>query len=90
MAAVSPQHPYQDMQKYVVVVLMKISRIKPIDKLVANIIGIIFWSNMCMVSTREEIIPNPPFHSSGPLLVILSTSRKLDFGYAREVLLIGT
>ena len=67
------------MQKYDVIVLMKISQSKTIDKLIPNSILIILWSNMCMVYIREEIIPNPPFQSSGPFLVVLTVSRNVDF-----------
>ena len=42
-----------------------------------------------MVSIKEEIIPNSPFHYSGPLLVILSVSSNMDFGDTREVSLSG-
>ena len=42
-----------------------------------------------MVSTKEDIVPSPPFQYSGPLLVILSVSRNVDFGDTREFLLTG-
>ena len=42
-----------------------------------------------MLYIREEIIPNPPFQSSGSLLVILSVSRNIYFGDTGEVSLIG-
>ena len=42
-----------------------------------------------MVSIREYIIPNMPFQYSGPLLVIVSISRNVDFGDTREVSSIG-
>ena len=42
-----------------------------------------------MVSIKEEIISDTPFQSSGQLLVILSVSRKVDFGDTREVSIIG-
>ena len=38
-----------------------------------------------MISRKEYIIPNPPFQSSGLLLVILSVSINVDFGDTREV-----
>ena len=43
-----------------------------------------------MVSIKEEIIPNTPFQSTGPLLVIWSVSDKETFCDTRDVLLIGT
>ena len=43
-----------------------------------------------MVSTKEEITPNPPFQFSGPLLVILKVSRDMDFGDTTKLLLIGS
>ena len=43
---------------------------------------------MYMVSIKEDIIPNPPFQFSGPLLVILSVFFNVDFGDTRQVLLI--
>ena len=36
-----------------------------------------------MVSIKEDIIPNPPFQFSGPLLVILSVYSNIDFGDTR-------
>ena len=77
------------MQNYVVIGLMMIFGIKPCDKLINNSICIMLLSNMCMISIREEIIPNIPFHSSGPLLVILEIFTNVDFGDTREVSLIG-
>ena len=38
-----------------------------------------------MVSIREEIIPNPIFQHSGPLLVILTISTNMFFGDTGEV-----
>ena len=67
------------MQNYVVIVLMKIPRNNPSYKLRPNSICIVFWGNICMVPIKEEIIPNPPFQSSGPLLVILIVYRDVDF-----------
>ena len=87
---VSPQHLYQDMKKYVVIGLMNIYCIKLIENIINNSICIIFWRNICMVSIREEIIPNTPFQSPGPLLVILSVSSNVDFGDTSKVLLIVT
>ena len=43
-----------------------------------------------MVCIKEEIILNPPFQFSGPLLVILRVSRNVGFGYIRQVSLIGS
>ena len=42
LAAVSPQYLYQDMQKYVVIVLTKLSRRNQSDKFLTNCICIIF------------------------------------------------
>ena len=77
------------MKKYVVIFLMKISLSNPIDKLLTNIICVIFWGSMCMVSIQEYVITNPYFQYSGPLLVVLRVSCNVDFGDTREVLLIG-
>ena len=77
------------MEKYVVIVLMNISRSKPSENLIKNCICIILWRNMCMLSIREEITPNPTFQYSGPLFVILGITRNVDFGDTREVSLIG-
>ena len=43
-----------------------------------------------MVSIKEEIIPNTPFQFSGTLLVVLSVSRNVYFGYTRQVSLISS
>ena len=48
--SVSPQRIYQGIQKYIVIVLMKLSCSSPNDKLLTNIIFIVFWSKICMVS----------------------------------------
>ena len=80
--SVPTKHLYQDMQKYVVIFVTKIYQSKPIENIIPNSICIVFWRNMCMFSIREEIIQNPPFQSSGLLLVLLSVSS--------QVLLIGT
>ena len=42
-----------------------------------------------MVSIREEITPNTPFQYSGPLLVILSIYKNMNFGDTIVVSLIG-
>ena len=42
-----------------------------------------------MVYIREEVIPNPLFHYSRTLLVILRISSNMDFVDTREVLLIS-
>ena len=73
------------MQKYTVIVLMNISRINMSDRIITNSICIIFWSNICMVSIKEEIIQNPPFQFSGPVLVILIVSTNMYFGDTSEV-----
>ena len=52
-SAGSPQHLYQDMQKYVVIVLMKLLRISPSCKFFTNSICIIFWRNMCLVFIKK-------------------------------------
>ena len=49
----------------------------------SNSIFIIFWRIVHMVSIKEEIIPNPPFQSSGPSFVILSIYRNMGFGDTR-------
>ena len=43
-----------------------------------------------MVSTKENIIPNPPLKSSGTFLFILRISKNVDFDNTREVSLFGT
>ena len=85
----SPQHLYQIMQEYVVIGLMKIYWSKSSEKIIPNSICIILWRIMCMVSIKEEIVPIPPFQSSGTLLVILSVSSNVGFGDTSELLLIG-
>ena len=80
----SPQHPYQYMQKYILIGLMNIYWINPSENLIHDIISIIFLRKICMVSIKEKIIPNPLFKSSGTLLVILSVSRNVDFDDDRE------
>ena len=62
---------------------MKIYWIKMNEKIIPNSICIIFWILMCMVYIKEEIIPDPPFQYSGPLLVILSVSIYVGFDYTR-------
>ena len=47
MDAGSPQHLYQDMQKYVVIFLMNIFRSIPSDNFLTNRISIVFWRNVC-------------------------------------------
>ena len=83
LAAGSPQHIYQGMQKYVLIGLMKLYWSKPSGKIILDIICIISWRIVYMVSIKEEIIPNLPFQFPGPLLVILSVSGNVDFGDAR-------
>ena len=85
----SPQHLYQGIQKYVMTFLMNLPWSKPSYTLVPNIICIVLYRNMCMVSIKEYIIQNPPYQSSGPMLVILSISNNMEFGVTREVLSIG-
>ena len=76
-------------QKYVMTFLMNLTWGKPSYTLVPNIICIVLYRNMCMVSIKEYIIQNPPYQSSGPMLVILSISKNMEFGVTREVLSIG-
>ena len=83
LAVGSPQHLYQCMQNCVVIRLMKLRWINSSDKIIPNSICIIFWRIVCMVSIKEELIPNPPFQYSGPLLVILSVSSNVYFGATR-------
>ena len=85
LTAVLTQHLYQDMKKYVVIVLMNIHRGNPRDNLIPNSISILFWRNMFMVSIKEDIIPNLSFYSSGPFLVIWSVSGNMYFDDTREV-----
>ena len=80
----SRQNLYQDIHKYDVIVLMKISWSDPSDKIIPNSICIIFWSNMCMVSIKEDIIPNLPFQSAGQLLFLSIVSSNVDFGDTRS------
>ena len=80
-----PQHIYQDMQKYVKIVLMKLYWSKPGENLPTNIIFIIFWGKIRLMYIKEYIIPNPKFQSSGALLVILSISRNMNYSDTREV-----
>ena len=53
LAAGSPQHLYKNMQKYVVIVLTKISRSNHSDKLLTNSICIILWSQMCLMFIKR-------------------------------------
>ena len=69
------------MKKYVVVGLIKRSCGNQSDNIIKNSIFIILLRNMRIFFIREWIIQNPPFQSSGLLLVILSVSRNMDFGY---------
>ena len=60
----------------------------------AGIIFVIYWSNVCEISIRKEIIPNPPFQYSRTVLVLLTNHQsmliilnmtiKMDFGDIRE------
>ena len=77
------------MKKYVVIGLMKLYWSNQSENIIQNIICIIIWSDMCRVSIREEIIINPPYQTSRPLLVILIVSKIVDFWDTRLVLLIG-
>ena len=86
----SPQHVYQDMQKYGLIVLIKVYWSNPSGKIIPNSISIILWRILYMVSIKEDITPNPPFQFSGPFLVILSVSRNVDFVDTRKVSLIGS
>ena len=85
LAVGSPQHLYRYMKIYLVIGFLNLSWSKRSDKIINDSICIILWSNMCMVSIREDIIPNPPFQSSGQLLVILSVSGNMDFGDTKKV-----
>ena len=67
---------------------MKLSWSNPSENLIHNIF-IVFRSNMCIVFIKEDIIPNPPFHSSGPLLFVLSASKKRWFWLDQGSILIG-
>ena len=49
LAAGSPQYLYQAIQKYVVIVLMKLYRSNSSDKFLTNRISIILWRKMCLV-----------------------------------------
>ena len=81
--AESPQHLYQVMQNYVLIGLVKIYWSKPSEKIITNIICMILWSIIYMVSIKEEIIQNNPSQISGPSLVILSVYRNVGFGDTR-------
>ena len=61
LASVSLKLLNQVMKKYVVIGLMNIYCSKPSDKINPNIICIIFWRILYVVSIKEEIPPNPPF-----------------------------
>ena len=87
--AQSTNHIYQDMQNYVVIVIINIYWDKTSEKLIHDSISIILWRNMCMMYIREEVVPNPLFHSSRKLLVILIIYSNMDFVDTREVSLIG-
>ena len=49
LASIKTQHLYRDIPNYIVIVLMKLSRINLSDKLLTNIICIIFWSKMFLM-----------------------------------------
>ena len=83
LASVSHQRLYQGIQKYVVIVLLNIQWIKLGDKIITNIICIVLWRIVYMVSIKAEIISKPPFQFSGPSLVILSVSINVGFGDTR-------
>ena len=51
--SVSPPRLYQYMQKYVVIVLMKLDCSNQGENLIHDSICIIFWRNMCRVPFRE-------------------------------------
>ena len=85
----STNHIYKDMQKYIVIVIINIYWDKTSEKVIHDSIFIIWWRNICMVYIREEVIPNPLFHSSRKLLVILIIYSNMDFVDTREVFLIG-
>ena len=74
MASGSPQNIYQNMQKCILIVLMHISWSNMSENLIHDSICIIFLRNMCMVSIKENIIPNSLFESLGLFFVILSTT----------------
>ena len=84
----TPQQLYMGMQKYVFIGLMKLYLSNPSDKIIPNIIYIIFWRIVYMVSIKKEIIPNLPFRFSGPLLVILNVYCHVYYGDTRWVLII--
>ena len=65
LADVSPQHIHQGMKKYDVIGLMNLYWINSSDKIIRNSICTIFWSIVCMVSIKEDIITNTPFWYSG-------------------------
>ena len=54
----SPQHLYQDIQKYVVIVLMKLTWSNPSEKFLTDSICIIFWRNMCSMFIKILVITN--------------------------------
>ena len=60
------------MQNYVVIDLIKIYWSKPSDKIIPNIIFIIFWRIVFILSIKEEIIPDPPFQSSGTHRILMN------------------
>ena len=72
LAAGSPQHMYQGMQKYDVIGLMKIYWINPSDNIIPNGICIIFWRIVYMVSIKEEITPNLPFQIFSSIVVYIN------------------
>ena len=90
LAAGTPQHFYQDRQKYVLIGVMNFYWSKSSDQIIPNSICNIIWRIFYVVSIKEEIPQNPPFQSSGPLLLVLNVSRNIDFCDTREVSLIGS
>ena len=88
--AVSTKYLYQDMKKYVLIVLMNHPQKKPGYKTPPISISIILWRKMCMVFIKVYLIINPPFKSSWLLLDIFSITRNVDFGGTRKCTLIGT
>ena len=87
LAAQSHQYLYHYMKNHVAIVWTNIYWSKSSDKLINNIIFIIFWKNMCVVSIRKEIIPNILFWYKWQLFVILNVPRNVDFDDTWEVLL---
>ena len=57
LAAVSPQHIYLDMQKYVMIGLMKLLWSNLSENIIQDIICIIIWSNMYRVSHQVRDHP---------------------------------